>query len=139
MDQVILATFSAWSTADQHREGNGFVLVYSITSRQSFERIEDYRRQIMHVKGNAPVCILVGNKCDEVSNREVSREEGAELARRLGWQFLEASAKTAVNVEEIFATAVRLLRLQLDAKPPRRMRNRDVRSAMIKRMRCVIM
>jgi GTPase KRas protein len=119
------------------------VLVYSITSRQSFERIEEDHRRILHIKGNAPICIIVGNKCDEVSDREVSREEGAELARHLGCQFLEASAKTAVNVEDIFVTAVRLLRLhepqELDAKPVRRMRNQNLRSSMIKHKHCVIM
>jgi GTPase KRas protein len=127
----------------QHREENGFVLVYSITSRQSFERIEEYHRQIMNMKANAPVCIIVGNKCDEVSNREVSREAGAELARRLGCQFLEASAKTAVNVEDIFVTAVRLLRLdkqrELAAKVVCGARKRNVRSGRISHNRCVIM
>ena len=43
--------------------------------------------------------MLVGNKCDMVREREVSREEGVALARRLHAEFLETSAKTCINVE----------------------------------------
>ncbi|KAJ3327686.1 cytochrome c oxidase subunit 1 [Blyttiomyces sp. JEL0837] len=44
--------------------------------------------------------MLVGNKCDKVGEREVSREEGYHLARRLRCEFIETSAKTCVNVEK---------------------------------------
>ena len=64
----------------------------------------------MKVKRQKPVFMLVGNKCDKQSEREVSREEGAALARQFGCQFLETSAKTAQNVEQLFMNLVRLLR-----------------------------
>ena len=54
--------------------------------------------------------MLVGNKCDKQYEREVSREEGAALARQFGCEFLETSAKTAHNVERLFMNLVRLLR-----------------------------
>lgn len=54
--------------------------------------------------------MLVGNKCDKQQEREVSREEGVQLARSFGCDFLETSAKTPVNVERLFTTLVRLLR-----------------------------
>ena len=54
--------------------------------------------------------ILVGNKCDKSYEREVSREEGAAVARDFGCMFLETSAKTAQNVERLFTDLVRLLR-----------------------------
>lgn len=57
-----------------------------------------------------PIFLLVGNKCDKVNEREVSREEGAEMARHFGCPFMETSAKTAYNVEALFATLVRSLR-----------------------------
>jgi GTPase KRas protein len=53
--------------------------------------------------------MLVGNKCDKTYEREVSREEGAALARQFGCEFLETSAKTAQNVEQIFKNLVRSL------------------------------
>ena len=43
--------------------------------------------------------MLVGNKCDKMGEREVSREEGAYMARKLRCDFIETSAKTCVNVE----------------------------------------
>lgn len=54
--------------------------------------------------------MLVGNKCDKSYEREVSKEEGAALARKYGCEFLETSAKTAQNVERLFTNLVRALR-----------------------------
>lgn len=92
------------------REGQGFILVYSIASRATFDRLEVFRQAMLKVKRQKPVFMLVGNKCDKQYEREVSREEGAQLARNFGCDFLETSAKTAVNVERLFTTLVRLLR-----------------------------
>ncbi|EKM60869.1 uncharacterized protein PHACADRAFT_247072 [Phanerochaete carnosa HHB-10118-sp] len=92
------------------REGQGFILVYSIASRATFDRLEVFRQAMMKVKKSKPVFMLVGNKCDKQYEREVSREEGAQLARTFGCEFLETSAKTAYNVERLFTTLVRLLR-----------------------------
>lgn len=113
------------------RDGEGFVLVYSIASRSSFTRIQRFHNQIQRVKESsasspsypgsplsasspgAPVPImLVGNKCDRVTEREVSTQEGNALARDLGCEFVEASAKNCVNVEKAFYDVVRLLRRQ---------------------------
>ncbi|KAI0768529.1 P-loop containing nucleoside triphosphate hydrolase protein [Trametes elegans] len=93
-----------------HREGQGFILVYSIASRATFERLDVFRQAMLKVKRQKPVFMLVGNKCDKQFEREVSREEGAALARQFGCEFLETSAKTAHNVERLFMNLVRLLR-----------------------------
>ncbi|KAF2027259.1 ras-domain-containing protein [Setomelanomma holmii] len=115
------------------RDGEGFVLVYSISSRSSFARIQRFHSQIQRVKetamagsptypgspmsastpvfGHAPV-MLVGNKCDRVTEREVSTQEGQALAKDLGCDFVEASAKNCVNVEKAFFDVVRQLRRQ---------------------------
>lgn len=57
------------------RTGEGFLLVYSITSRQSFEEIMTFQQQILRVKDKDyfPI-IVVGNKCDLESERQVSTE-----------------------------------------------------------------
>jgi small GTP-binding protein len=57
------------------RTGEGFLLVYSITSRQSFEEITTFQQQILRVKDKDyfPM-VVVGNKCDLESEREVSRQ-----------------------------------------------------------------
>lgn len=57
------------------RTGEGFLLVYSITSRQSFEEIMTFQQQILRVKDKDyfPI-ILVGNKCDLEGDRQVSKQ-----------------------------------------------------------------
>ena len=54
--------------------------------------------------------MLVGNKADKQFEREVTREEGMQLAKEFGCEFLETSAKTALNVERLFTNLVRNLR-----------------------------
>lgn len=119
------------------RDGEGFVLVYSITSRASFGRVEGFYNQIQRVKeayassmptanlpgssvprptpqhasGPAPV-MLVANKIDRVTEREVSTQEGESLAQRLGCDFVEASAKSCLNVERAYYDVVRQLKKQ---------------------------
>lgn len=65
---------------------------------------------MMRVKRQKPIFMLVGNKCDKTYEREVSRDEGAQLARTFGCEFMETSAKTAHNVERLFHSLVRALR-----------------------------
>lgn len=94
------------------RDGQCFLVVYSITSRYSFEAAQRFYKHIRNVKptSNPPV-ILVGNKFDESStSREVSLAEGAALADELGCEFMEASAKVDINVHLAFANVVRALR-----------------------------
>ncbi|KAF2812805.1 uncharacterized protein BDZ99DRAFT_381793 [Mytilinidion resinicola] len=101
------------------RGGEGFLLVYSISSRSSFTRIRDFHCQIQMVKEStisgsplsAPV-MLVANKCDRVLEREISTQEGSALAHELGCGFVETSVKTGVNVDKAFYDVVRQLRLQ---------------------------
>ena len=50
------------------------------------------------------VKVLIGNKCDLVDRREVSTEEGQDLANFYGIPFLETSAKDTVNINEAFVT-----------------------------------
>ncbi|KAL4068266.1 ras family-domain-containing protein [Scleroderma yunnanense] len=92
------------------REGQGFILVYSIASRSTFERLEVFRQSMLRVKRQKPIFMLVGNKCDKTYEREVSREEGIALARTFGCEFMETSARTAYNVELLFTNLVRALR-----------------------------
>jgi len=92
------------------REGQGFILVYSIASRSTFERLEVFRQSMLRVKRQKPIFMLVGNKCDKTYEREVSREEGVQLARTFGCEFMETSAKTAQNVDRLFTSLVRALR-----------------------------
>ena len=95
------------------REGEGFLLVYSIASRSTFDRIEKFRNLINRVKENDQIpFMLVGNKCDKVYEREVSLAEGQIMAKKLQCNMIETSAKTCVNVEKAFFDVVRDIRRQ---------------------------
>jgi GTPase KRas protein len=93
------------------RTGEGFLLVYSITSRNSFEEVGTYHQQILRVKDkdNFPV-ILIANKCDLEFERQVGMNEGRDLAKHLGCRFIETSAKQRINVDEAFSNLVREIR-----------------------------
>lgn len=93
------------------RNGEGFLLVYSITSRMSFEEISTFYQQICRVKDRDyfPM-VLVGNKCDLEADRQVSSQEGRDLAKQFGCQFLETSAKQRINVDDAFYQVVRDIR-----------------------------
>jgi GTPase KRas protein len=97
---------------DQYmRTGQGFILVYAITSRSSFDEISSFRDQILRVKDKDKVpMVLVGNKCDLESERQVTSNEGNDLAKSFSCPFLETSAKTRINVEESFFSLVREIR-----------------------------
>ena len=101
-----------WDTAGQERFRNiaknyfhtsdGFLLVYDITCKESFEKLNFWYEQI---KLNAPEhtkCMVIGNKCDLEEKREVSKEEGDNFSKEQNIKFYETSAKEGINVNTIF-------------------------------------
>lgn len=121
------------------REGQGFILVYSIASRSTFERLEVFRQSMLKVKRQKPIFMLVGNKCDKTYEREVSREEGIALARSFGCEFMETSARTAYNVELLFTNLVRALRQtkRLESTGPGGKQDKPLKDP--KKPKCVVM
>ncbi|KAL3077172.1 hypothetical protein niasHS_013161 [Heterodera schachtii] len=90
------------------KNGQGFVLVYSITAQSTFNDLMDLRDQILRVKDTDDVpMILVGNKYDLEDERVVAKEQGMNLARQFNSSFLETSAKHKINVHEVFYDLVR--------------------------------
>mgnify|MGYP003640602351 CR=1 FL=1 len=108
------------------KNGQGFVLVYSIIAQSTFNDLPDLKEQILRVKDCETVpMVLVGNKCDLADQRVISQEQGEALARKFGGcTFMESSAKTKVNVEAIFHDLVRQISKSQpvtdDKKPKRR-------------------
>lgn len=88
---------------------HGYLLIYSVTSRLSFELVEVVRDKILNSIGlsdnsdgnNIPM-VLIGNKADLNFQRQVDSSEGEALARRFGCKFLETSVKENVNINESF-------------------------------------
>lgn len=93
------------------RTSHGFVLVYSITSRQSFEEISTFQQQILRTKDkNHFPMIVVGSHCDREDERQVSKQEGAALARGFDCRLVEASSEGRINVDVAFYGLVRDIR-----------------------------
>jgi len=102
-------------------DGQGFVLVYSVISRSSFELLESNYQSMRRIKPDNPIFMLVGNICDMTQERQVSKADGAALARRYGCEFIETSAKNTQNIERLFINLIRSLRQTKDTKQePRR-------------------
>ncbi|KAI7810300.1 DIRAS family, partial [Triplophysa rosa] len=103
-------------------KGHAFILVYSITSKQSLEELKPIYQQILAIKGNMeniPI-MLVGNKSDE-TQREVKTDDGDAQAKTWKCAFMETSAKTNHNVTELFQELLNLekkrnMSLNIDGK-----------------------
>lgn len=99
------------------KNGQGFVLTYSISSQATFNDLLELRDQILRVKDSLDVpMVLVGNKCDLEDERVVSKDQGQTLARQFNCTFMEASAKVKVNVPEIFYDLVRQINKKIPEK-----------------------
>lgn len=104
---------------DQYmRTGEGFILAYSIINRQSFNEIIELRdRIIMNKEGKDIPIVLCGNKIDLYYKRQVLYSEGVDLARNFGCPYYETSAKTCMNVNNLWFTVVReIMKRQIQQK-----------------------
>lgn len=82
---------------------HGYVLVYSIASRASFDMIQTVYDKILNYTGTEHIpCVVVGSKSDLHVQRQVSEEEGKELAKQLKSAWVETSARHDVNVAKVF-------------------------------------
>jgi len=108
---------------DQYmKTGEGFVLVYSVTSRQSFDFTSKLRTNILRMKSETadfPI-VLIGNKKDLTSERQVSVEEGKQMAEKFKVPFIETSAKTNENVADGFHQLVREIIKFREVHPPKK-------------------
>jgi small GTP-binding protein len=95
------------------RQGKGFIIVYAIDDRASFEEVEVFHRDLTRTKGTSSVPVVIcGNKCDLEDKRVVSKAEGEELAAKLAATFFETSALANINIENAFRALVKETRKQ---------------------------
>ena len=100
-----------WDTAGQERfrnvvatyfrGSNGILLIYDITTRESFKNLESWLIEIEKNASENVLKILIGNKNDLENERVISKEEGQDFANRYSMQFIETSAKMDTNVRFI--------------------------------------
>ena len=89
-------------TASYYRGGNGVLVVYDITERESFENLNSWLIEIEKNANKNVYKLLIGNKCDLEEKRKVTYQEGKDFAESNGMKFIETSAKTASKVQEAF-------------------------------------
>ncbi|KAJ9183971.1 hypothetical protein P3X46_007763 [Hevea brasiliensis] len=104
--------FDIWDTAGQeryhslapmyYRGAAAAVVVYDITSMESFERAKKWVLELQRQGNPNLIMFLAANKADLEEKRKVASEEGEQYAKENGLVFLETSAKTAQNVNELF-------------------------------------
>jgi Ras-related protein Rab-11A len=91
-----------------YRSANAALLVYDITSTESFEALQTFYNQLTECLSPQTPIMLVGNKVDLTDLREVPAEDGMAFASTHGLVgFLEASAKTGDNVKQAFTDVMR--------------------------------
>lgn len=110
-DQTV--KFELWDTAGQeryhslapmyYRSAAAAIVVYDITSRQSFQRAKAWVKELQNQATTKTILIaLVGNKIDLKDNRQVQSDEAKTYADENGLLCFESSAKSDVNISEIF-------------------------------------
>lgn len=94
------------------REGDGYLIVYAINSKTTFEEAQVIREKIVRIKDSEVFpLVLAGNKCDlAASERKVTQADLAEKKSEWSCEGYETSAKTKQNTEEAFFAVVRQIR-----------------------------
>jgi len=91
------------------KQGDGFLILYSITSASSFDYAIRLRSSVLRLKDEDPTfpMILIGNKQDLEHERVISTAEGQAKAKKMNFQFIETSAKSNLNIQTAFMDLVK--------------------------------
>ncbi|KAJ5071221.1 ras-like protein [Anaeramoeba ignava] len=91
------------------RTGEGFLVVYSITSRPSFVEMQSILEAIQFARNSKTIpAVIVGNKIDLLSERQIDKSEASEFASKHHIPFFEASAKTGENIVACFQEVIQV-------------------------------
>lgn len=129
--------FDIWDTAGQeryhslapmyYRGAAAAVVVYDISNMDTFTRAKKWVEELQRQGNSNLVMALVANKCDLEPKREVETEEGEQFAQENGMFYIETSAKTAENINELFYEIAKRLAKAFLSKPTGMNLNNEVR------------
>ncbi|KAF9584871.1 GTP-binding protein of the rab/ypt [Lunasporangiospora selenospora] len=129
LDDETTVKFEIWDTAGQerykslapmyYRNANCAVVVYDITQASSLDKAKSWVKELQRQADPNIVIALAGNKCDLSARRVIQTEEAQAYADEAGLLFYETSAKTSVNVEELFISIAERMPLDMLANRQR--------------------
>uniref|UniRef100_A0A6G1SMB8 small monomeric GTPase n=2 Tax=Aceria tosichella TaxID=561515 RepID=A0A6G1SMB8_9ACAR len=121
------------------RSGDGFLCVFSITELESLTSAQELREQVLRVKNDENIpFLLVGNKADLNDRRVVSEETAREQADQWKVRYVETSAKTRQNVNEVFLDLLREINLRKTHNQNEELKKKSKSSKRVKQL-CVIL
>jgi len=131
VDMLDTANMEGYNPMREHyyRRAEGFIIVYAIDNRPSFEEIHTFRQTASEAReSDVFPTVLCGNKCDLANMRAVSFDDGQNVAHHWNAVFLETSAKDRTNIDETLFAIIREIRLANGIRPvhhppPRRKSN----------------
>lgn len=95
-----------------YRDSSLAIIVYDITSKKSFDSVDEWRNLYLSTVGEGFPTVIVGNKIDLEEQREVSTEDGEGKALSMNSKFIETSAKTKKNIPQILEIITEILKNQ---------------------------
>ncbi|XP_039606360.1 ras-related protein Rab-27B isoform X2 [Polypterus senegalus] len=114
-----------WDTAGQERfrslttaffrDAMGFLLMFDLTSQQSFLNVRNWMSQLQaNAYCESPDIVLIGNKADLSDQREVQEKQAKELADKYGIPYFETSAATGLEVDKAVITLLDLIMKRME-------------------------
>eukprot|EP00322_Chrysochromulina_rotalis_P010917 CAMPEP_0115868942 /NCGR_PEP_ID=MMETSP0287-20121206/21553_1 /TAXON_ID=412157 /ORGANISM="Chrysochromulina rotalis, Strain UIO044" /LENGTH=245 /DNA_ID=CAMNT_0003323613 /DNA_START=436 /DNA_END=1174 /DNA_ORIENTATION=- len=104
-------------TSSYYRGAHGIIVVYDVTEMESFNNVKQWLHEIDRYASEGVNKLLVGNKSDLVTKKQVDTATAKDLADSLSIPFLETSAKSATNVEQAFMTMASEIKNRMATQP----------------------
>ena len=108
-----------WDTAGQEeyhslapiyfKDAQAAILVYSVIDANSFERMMQWKKELVMSRGENIKVVIAANKIDMPSQRVITPQQGAEFAQKIGCPIFEVSAKTGQGIDMLFQSLAQIL------------------------------
>jgi len=119
-------------TRQYYRDSSGIILVFDLTNRNSFLRLDGWLQDIREFGPVNVITILIGNKIDLDDDRTISTEEATIYAKKNNLTYIEVSAKSAYNVTNLFETLTKnMVQKELESESKRKKKGKIDKSHVV--------
>ena len=108
-----------WDTAGQeeyhslapiyYKDAQAAILVFSVTDSTSFDRMMQWKNELVMSRGENIKLVIAANKIDMISQRVISSQQGVDFATKIGCPIFEVSAKTGEGIDMLFSSLAKIL------------------------------